>query len=347
MRVSARRVPHPDRAPSRAAVHFLRRRRVVAAGLGTALARPVRAQTPWPQRPLRMVVGFPAGGGVDIIARLLASQMATRLGQPVVIENRGGANGNVAMEASARAAADGYTLFFGNIGNLAINNELFPRLSFDTLRDFTPVAQVNEHYFYMAIARRVPVASLAEFVGYARANPGRLSFGSPGLGSAHHLGFELFSRPLGLDIVHIPYRGEAPALQDLAAGNLDFTIGGYGALLPLIEAGHARIVATTAAQRLPWLPDMPTVAEAAPLPGYDLTGWMAVMAPAATPPAILRRLEQEIAESLRPDGEVARVLETRGVTARFRDGAATRALITAERVRWGRIIREAGITPVE
>jgi tripartite-type tricarboxylate transporter receptor subunit TctC len=294
-----------------------------------------------------MFVGFPPGGGVDVIARLLAARTASSLGQPVIVENRSGANGNVAMEATARAASDGYTLFFGNIGNLAINNELYAGLSFDTLRDLAPVAQVNEHYFYMAVAARVAAATLGEFIALARANPGRLSFGSPGMGSAHHLGFELFRRPLDLDIVHVPYRGEAPALQDLAAGTLDFTMGGYGALLPFVESRRARILATTASQRLSWLPDMPTVAEAAPLRGYDLIGWMAVMAPAATPPVILQRLQDEIAAALTPGGEVARALDTRGVTAKFRDAAATRALIEAERQRWGRVIREARITAVD
>jgi tripartite-type tricarboxylate transporter receptor subunit TctC len=331
--------------PTRATLNHLRRRRLVAAGLATTAAgRPGAAQAPWPQRPLRLLVGVPPGGGVDIIARLVAAQLADRLGQPVVVENRAGASGNLAMEAVARAPRDGLTLFFGNTGQLAINNEIFPALGIDTLRDLEPVALIAENFFFFVTARRLPVTTLAEFIAHARAHPGRLTFGSTGVGSAHQLAFEMFRRPLGLDIVHVPYRGAAPAIQDFMAGNLDLYLDGHGSIEPLLSGGQGRLLAHSAPARLPWLPDTPTVAEAAPLPGYQVTGWMAVMAPAATPPEILARLEAETRVVLRPDGLVAQALAGRGVTARFRDGAATRAIIAAERAQWRRVIREAGIT---
>ncbi len=340
-----RPAPIPRRKPQ-AALHYLRRRRLVAGSLGATLAARGRAQAPWPQRPVRIVIGFAAGGGVDITARLVGQHLAERLGQSVLIENRPGANGNLATEVTARAT-DGHTILLGNIGNLAINNELNPRLAFDTLRDFAPVAQVNEAPLFLTIAARLPIRTLDDLVAYARAHPGRLSFASAGTGSAHHLTLELFRRSLGLDIQHVPYRGIAPGIADFIAGTLDGFVDGLNGARPVAEAGFGRILATTGAARAPWLPEVPTIAEAANLPGYEVQSWMALMAPAAMPPEAQLRLQAECEQLLQPGTPLFRALDGQGFVGRFRDGAATRALIEAERARWGRIIREAGITPAD
>lgn len=346
-------VPEPRPAPNprrqtRAALHYLRRRRVVAAGLGSALARRAAAQSPapWPQRPLRIMVGFAAGGGVDLAARLLARTLADALGQPVSVENRTGANGSLAMEGVVRAG-DGHTLLFGNTGSLAINNELFPDLSHDSLRDFEPVGLLVETPFFLAASTRLPVTSLDGFIAHARAHPGRLNFGSGGVGSAHHLAFEQFRRALGLDIAHIPYRGMALAVQDVAGGRIDFVMDGYPTIRAAEAAGHLRMLAVTAAERVGWRPDLPTVAEATGLPGFAVPSWMALMVPAGTPEAIRQILTDALAASLAPGAALAQALERQGLPPRFRDGAATRAFIAAERARYAALIREAGIRPTD
>jgi tripartite-type tricarboxylate transporter receptor subunit TctC len=293
--------------------------------------------------PVRMVVGFPAGGGIDLAARSLARSLADALGQPMQVENRTGANGGPAMEAALRAS-DGHTLLFGNTGSLAINNELFPSLGIDSLRDFTPVGQLIEGPFFVGVSARLPITTLPELIAYARLHPGQLDFGSNGIGSLHHLAFEQFRRPLGLDIHHIPYRGIPLAMPDLAAGRLGFVMDPYATMRPAEEAGHLRIVAVTSASRVDLRPDLPTVAEAAGLPGYEVLAWMALMAPATMPDAIRQQLEATMASALQGD-ELPRALERQGLSPRFRDGAATRALIEAERARYRALIRQGGIRP--
>lgn len=337
----------PLRAPGRAALHHLRRRRLVAASLGTAVAGRARAQPadpPWPQRPIRIVVGFTAGGGVDLAARMLAQTLAEALGQPVQVENRTGANGSLATDTVARAG-DGHTLLFGNTGSLAVNNALFPDLASDTLRDVVPVGVLVETPFFLAVSTRLPVNDLAGLVALARARPGQLNFGSNGVGSLHHLAFEQFRRALGLDIAHIPYRGMANAMQDLAGGRLDIVMDAYFTIRTAEEAGHLRILAVTGAERVVIRPELPTVAEAAGIPGYDVASWMALMMPAATPEAVVRRLEASLEAALRPGAPLAEALLRQGLPPRFRDAAGTRALIAAERERYTALIREAGIRP--
>lgn len=342
MRVSPRHVPHPDRPPSRAAVHFLRRRRVVAAGIGATLAKPAPAQAPWPRQPVRMLVGFPPGGGLDLAARLLSNSLSAALGQPFLVENRTGANGYLATESAARAS-DGHTLLFGNPGALAIHNALFPAVPIDTLRDLTPVAMITETPMFFAIAPSLPVTTLAGFVAHARANPGRLSFGSNGVGSGSHLIFERFRRDLGLDISHVPYRGMAQALPDLAAGRIHMVLDAYFSIRGAEEAGQARMVAVTTLDPVPWRTELPTVAAAAGLPGWEVQGWMALMAPATIPSAVLRRLEAETARALGA-GALGEALLRHGLPPRFRGSDEARAFIAAERARYGALIRQARIT---
>lgn len=343
MAVPLRPSPFPSAHPPRAALHYLRRRRVVASGLGSALARPVLAQAPWPRQPVRMLLGFPPGGGLDLVARLVASNLSAALGQPVQVENRTGANGYLATESAARAT-DGHTLLFGNVGALAIHNALFSNTAIDPLRDMAAVAQVVEAPMVLAVSPGLPITTLGGFIAHARANPGRLAFGSNGVGSIGHLTFERLRRALGLDMTHVPYRGMAPALPDLGAGRIHAVIDPYAAIRMGEEAGQARMVAVTSAAPVPWRPDLPTIADAAGLPGFEALAWMAIMAPPAMPSDAVRRLEAEIARALSEPPLPATLLQ-QGLPPRFRDAAGARAFMLAERARYGALIREAGITP--
>lgn len=298
--------------------------------------------TNYPTRPVRVLIGFPPGGGVDIVARLLMPKLADRLGQPFLVENRAGANGNIAMDAAAKSPADGYMLFYGNVGNLGVTNALYRDLPFDTLRDFAPIAQSMESSLVIAVSDATPARTLAELLAYARANPGRLNAGSAGAGGPSHLALELFKRQAGLDIVHVPYRGSAPAVQDLAGGRIQLLLDGYSLMRSVVESGRARVLAVAATERQAILPDVPTTTEAG-LPGFEAGSWHALVAPAATPPAVLRRLESAMDWALRQPDLIA-AYGAQGVVPRYRDAVATRAFIAAERERWGAVIREAGIT---
>jgi tripartite-type tricarboxylate transporter receptor subunit TctC len=326
---------------------IVRRRGVLLAALpGLALAagtaRAQGAAADYPARPVRVLVGFPPGGGVDIIARLLMPRLQERLGQPMLVENRAGANGNIAMDAAAKSPPDGYTLFYGNVGNLAVTNALYPNLAFDTLRDFAPVAQSMESSLVVAVTDGLPVRTLAELIAHAKANPGRLNAGSAGAGGPSHLALELFKRQTGTEILHVPYRGSAPAVQDLAGGRIQLLLDGYTLMRGVVEGGRARVLAVAATERQPILPAVPTTAEAG-LPGFEAGSWHALVAPAGTPAPVLARLEAAMRWAL-TETDLPQAFAQQGVAARFRDAAATRAFIAAERERWTRVVREAGIT---
>ncbi|MCW8084346.1 Bug family tripartite tricarboxylate transporter substrate binding protein [Sabulicella glaciei] len=289
-----------------------------------------------------MLVGFPPGGGVDIVARLVLPRVADRLGQSFVIENRAGANGNIAMDAFAKSGTDGYTLFYGNVGNLAVTNSLYRDLSFDTVRDFVPVAQTMESFLVVAVSNDTPARNLAELMAYARANPGRLNGASAGAGGPTHLALELFKREFGLNIVHVPYRGSAPAIQDLAGGRVQMIIDGYSLMRGAVESGRVRVLAVASARREPLLPEVPTTDEAG-APGFTAGSWHMLMALRGTPQPALDRLEAALDGALR-DPELVAAMAQQGVAARFRGQRDAAAFLQAERERWTRVIREAGIT---
>lgn len=330
------------RAHPRAALHYLRRRRLVGSGLLLA-TRPLQAEGPWPQRPVRIVVGSAPGGGPDIAARLLAQRWQGLLGQPVVVENRVGANGGLAMESVVRAG-DGHSLLFGTTGSIAINSALFPAATYDSLRDFAPVGLLSQNAFFFTVAERWGAGGLAGLVAHARTHPGALNFGSPGIGTAQHLAFEQFRHSLGLDIAHVPYRGVAQAFQDLVGGRLDLVIDLYAGAEGAEQTGLARIVAVTSAERALRRPEVPTVAEAAGLTGYEVLAWMALLVPAGTAPSIRAAAQASLAAVLGA-GDIAQEFERVGLRPRFLDGAATRDFIEAERARYAAIIRAAGIRP--
>src|SRR5262249_31995313 len=265
---------------------YIGRRKFLATLGGAAAAWPlaVRAQA-WPERHIRLVVPFPPGGGADAIARIVAARLSEVWGQQVVIENRGGASGNLAAEAVAHSAPDGYTLFLAGDFQ-AVNLFLYPKLSYDPVGDFAPVSLVVQYPNAMVVPNTSPAHSVGEFIAYAKTKAGKVSFASPGYGTAPHLAAELFKRVAGIEMTVVPYRGAAPAIQDVIPGRVDFFFNNIAPLLPLMQQGQLRALAVTTTKRSPAAPELPTLAESG-LPGFDVTGWYAFFVPAKTPPEIV------------------------------------------------------------
>ncbi len=322
----------------------LHRRGLLLAGLGAPLAAPrgARAQADggFPNRPIRVVIGFPPGGGIDTIARPTFQRLSDRLGVPVLVDNRTGNNGNIALDHVAKSPADGYTLFFGNVGNYT-THALFPNLTFDTLRDFAYVSQVTFGPLVFAVRADFPARTLKELMDMAKARPGVLNFGSGGSGGVPHFAFEIWRRQMGLDIVHVPYRGSGPAFQDLMGGRVQMMVDGYGVVRGAHEAGQVRVLAITSGRRHPNLPDVPTAQEAG-VPGFEFVSWTALSAPAATPPAVLKRLEDATGWILE-NSDLPRVILSFGTFPQFDTGANVRARLVSDRETWARIAREAKI----
>ena len=286
----------------------MQRRLLLSSAAAAVLARPALAQAPWaPERPVRMLVGFAAGGSTDTSARLLAQAMSERLGQPVVVENRPGAGGNIAAEAAARAAPDGHTLFLATSGTLLANKYLYRSLPFDPDRDFAPLALVNIVPNLVVVHPSVPAGSLGELIAYAKANPGRINYGSGGTGTTLHLASAMLAARAGLDMVHVPYRGGAPAATDLVAGKIQMIASPIIEVISQVRAGLLRPLAVTTLQRAPLVPGIPTVAET--LPGFEVVLWNALVAPAATPQAALGRLSAAAVEALRTEALQAKFAE--------------------------------------
>jgi tripartite-type tricarboxylate transporter receptor subunit TctC len=259
-----------------------------------ALASPAWAQT-WPAKPIRLVAPSTPGDAPDVIARMVAEKLSTSLGQQVVVENKPGAGGVVGSDAVAKSAPDGYTLIMGNAGSHGINAAVYSKLPYDIQRDFAPVSQVAIAPNVMVINPGVPANSVAEFIAYAKAQPGKLSYASGGNGSSAHMSMELFKSMAGIDLQHIPYKGSSPALTDLVAGQVVVFIGNMPPTVPLVKAGKLRALAVTTKSRSTLMPELPTISEAG-LPGYETVAWFGVLAPANTPPDIVNRLSQEIAK---------------------------------------------------
>jgi len=277
------------------ATRLLRRRLMLSALALPFAARLARAQdVNFPTRPVRLVIAFPAGGSSDIIARLVGEKLATRLGQPVVPENRPGAGALVAAEAVARAAPDGHTIMFGS-STLAVTAATMRNPPVDVARDLAPINNLVEAPMILVASRSAPFSTLAEMVAYSRANPGKLNIGIPGAGSSNHLGIELFIRQAGLNAEIVPYQGNAPQLTALIRGDIPVVTDSIATSMGFLRDGSIRPLAVTGARRSALLPDVPTVAEAANLPGYATSFWFGLLAPAATPAPILQRLERESA----------------------------------------------------
>lgn len=299
-----------------------------------------RAQADYPGKPVRIIVSFPPGGAADQIARAISQPLQEALGQPVVIENRGGANGNIGADAVAKSAPDGYTLLMSSGGTISINPHLYARMPFDPVKDLVPVASAGRILVYLEVNPKVPVNTAQEFIRYVRANPGKLSFGSPGTGSSPHMAAELFKQQAGVFAVHVPYRGAGPAMQDLLAGQVDFMFD-PGVGLQHVKAGKLRLLAVGSTQRSPAFPDVPTMDEVG-LKGFDADTWFGFYAPGGTPPAIINRLNTEISKIVRSPAFGERMAGIGGVaTALSPQEFADRG--RADSQRFGELIRSRGI----
>ncbi|MBL0420846.1 tripartite tricarboxylate transporter substrate binding protein [Ramlibacter sp. AW1] len=320
------------------------RRTLIALALASAGLTPLAALAQgagsWPTKPVRVIVNFPAGGAADTLARAIGQPLSEALGQPVVIENRGGANGNIGGEAVARAPADGYTLLMSSGGMVSINPHLYARMAFDPAKDLVPVASAARIAVYLMTKPQLPVNNVQEFLRYAKANPGKLTFGSPGNGSSPHLAAEMMKSQAGLFAVHVPYRGAAPALQDLLAGQIDFHFD-PGVGLQHAKTGRLKLLAVGSPKRSPLYPDVPTLAEAG-LKGFDADSVFGFYAPAGTPPEVITRLNTEINKVLGTKAIQDRIVALGGEALPLTP-AQFAAKASEDSKRFGAIIRERKI----
>jgi tripartite-type tricarboxylate transporter receptor subunit TctC len=295
----------------------------------------------YPSHPVRLVAPFPPGGPIDVLARTVGEQFTRRTGQAVIVENLPGAGGNIGIERVARAAPDGYTWLFVPQGNITINATLMPDMPFNWERDFAPVTLVATAPNMLVVSPSLPVTSYRELVAYARAHPGKVSYGSPGIGSSLHLAGELLRREAGIDIVHVPYKGTTQAMADLIGGQIGMMFGAVPTLMPQVRAGKVRAIALTVAARSPAAPDLPTLVESG-LRDFDLPSWYGALVPARTPPEIVARIQTEIA-AIVSTPDVQRTLEAQGLYPLANAPAEFAARIRRETATWARIIRETGI----
>ena len=298
------------------------------------------AQT-YPVKPIRLVVPFAPGGSSSIVARSIAAEMEKGLGQPIVVDNKPGGGGNVAMLEAAKAEPDGYTLIIGHIGSLAVNPYMYSKLPFDTDRDFAAVSLLAIVPSIFVVHEAVPAKDLREFVALAKKEPGRMYYGSAGNGSAGHLAMEYLKQTTGIDIQHVPYKGTGPNLTDLIAGRTQATAAGTPPLMPHVKAGKLRVIAVGAAKRLHSIPEVPTVAEQG-YPGFETTQWYGINAPAKTPEAVIQRLAMEAAKAAKSPKVLERFsaddAEAVGSTP-----AEYAAFIKNEQARWSKVVRTAKI----
>ena len=293
----------------------------------------------YPAKPIKVIVPFPVGGIADIYSRLIGNRWSEAWGQPVLVENRTGAGGNIAAEMVAKAAPDGYTLVMGSLGTHAVNVSLFSKLPYDPVRDFVPVALALEAEGLLVVHPSVPAQSVAELIAYARSKPGALTYASAGAGTASHLAGELFKAMAKVDMLHVPYKGNVPAITDLLAGQTALLFGTMPTVLPHAKAGKLRALATIGTARSAAAPELPTVAES--LPGFEVNNWVGLFAPAGTPPEIVGKL----------NGEVQRFMQSKEITARLTAEGARfipmtpeqfGSFVKAEIAKWGPVVRASG-----
>jgi tripartite-type tricarboxylate transporter receptor subunit TctC len=307
-----------------------------------ALAAPaLSAQAqPYPNKPIRLICPFPPGGAVDIASRSVAQALSQQLGQPVTVDNRPGAGGNIGAEIVAKAAPDGYTLLMATSNILAINPALYSKVPFDSLKDFAPVSMVVSLNNVLVLNPNVPYKSVQEVIAAARAQPGKLTYASSGNGTSIHLSGELFKSMAGVDMLHIPYKGSAPAVTDLLAGQVNMMFDNIPSSLPHIKAGKLRALAVTGSKRASSLPDLPTIAEAA-IPGYESYVWFGVVAPAGTPPEVIKRLNAELAKAA-VTPEFRDRLTGQGYDVLSTSPEQMTASIRSEMAKWGKIVKASG-----
>ena len=300
----------------------------------------VNAQA-WPSKPVKFVAPFPPGGPVDLLARLIGQKISEKSGQPVLVENKPGAAGNLGIEQVAKSAPDGTTFLHVPAGNITINATLMRDMPFNWERDFTPVTMIATAPNLLAVHPSVPAATVKELIAHARANPGKLTYGSPGIGSGLHLSGEMFRREAAIDIAHVPYKGTVQAMNDLIGGQITMMFGAMPTLLPQVKAGKLRAIAVTSSQRSSSAPEIPTIAEAG-LAGFDVSSWYAIMAPAKTPPAMVNALADEVRRIVAlPD--VRQTLAAQGLAPVAMSPGEFAAHIKRETATWAKIIRDANI----
>jgi tripartite-type tricarboxylate transporter receptor subunit TctC len=311
-----------------------------AALLAAAAVFALPAAAEYPDRPIRLVVPFPAGGGADTLARLIMPKVEQALGATIVIDNKAGAGGNVGAEYVAHAAPDGYTLLYGTNGTHAINQSLYANLRFDPVKDFAPVSRMTLIAAMLFVNNDFPPTSVAELIRYAKAHPGKVNFASAGNGTTSHLAGELFRTMAGIDIVHIPYRGGALAAVGVVAGQVQMMIDVMPNAFPLVQGGKVRGLAVTTAHRYPAAPEVPTIAESG-VPGYDVSAWDGIFAPAGTPAPVIGRLNAAIRQAL-DDPQVRESLLARGAQTVPGPPEALARHIASEAEKWARVVRQSG-----
>ena len=303
------------------------------------------AQAAWPSKPVKIVVPFAPGGTTDILARAMAPELSRAFGQSFIVENRAGAGGNVGAKAVARSPADGYTLLMGTVGTHGINKALYAKLPYDPQKDFAPITLVagvpNVMVMNADKARALGINTVADFIKYAKANPGKLSMASSGNGTSIHLAGELFKSRTGIFMTHIPYRGSGPALLDLVAGNTDVMFDNLPSALPQIKAGKLKAFAVTSAERSAAVPELPTIAEAAGLKGFDASSWFGLLAPAGTPADIVTRIQQETAKALASPAVKEKLLAQGAIPGGNTPQEFAR-MIDAEHIKWAGAVKASG-----
>ncbi len=317
------------------------RRAVLTGTFGLAAAPHAATAQSYPTRPIRMIVPFVPCCGADITARFVAEPLAVALGQPVVVDNRGGAGGTIGTAAVAQAPADGYTLLYGTPGPLITNRHLMASLPYDPDRDFAPVSLLTRGAYVMAVHRDVPARTVAEVIALAKARPGELSFASSGIGAGSHLAGELLCMEAGIRMSHVPYRGTGPALQDVAAGRVTMSIDSLGPMVPLLQAGNLRAIAVTSAERMPELPDVPTIAET--IPGFEVGVINYICVRAGTAAPIIQRLNEALVRVL-ADPDLKERMRAAGSSPPLSSTPEELgAMLRSESAKWGEVIRRAGI----
>ncbi|HFL5746981.1 TPA: Bug family tripartite tricarboxylate transporter substrate binding protein [Stenotrophomonas maltophilia] len=323
--------------------HTTRRTLLASLAVAAAGALPLGALAQnFPTKPITIIVPFSAGGTTDILARIVGQGLTTELGQSVVVDNKPGAGGNIGGSLAAKAAADGYTLFMGTVGTHAINQSLYKKMPFDPVKDFAPLSRVATVPNLLVAHPSQPFKTVKEMIAYAKANPGKITYGSPGSGASPHVSGELFKSMTGTDLLHIPYKGSAPAMTDLLGGQTSVMFDNMPSAIQHVRSGKLRPIAVTTAKRSPELPDVPTIAEAG-VPGYEATSWFGMFAPAGTPKPVLDKLHAALIKVLNQADVKKKIAEQGGdVVAETPEQFA--AFIKAESVKWGKVVKESGAT---
>jgi tripartite-type tricarboxylate transporter receptor subunit TctC len=321
-------------------IHWLAAACITCSSLGWLASAHAQTAANFPNKPVKVLVGFTAGGGLDVLARIVAQRMTEQTGQSFVVENRAGAGSNVAGELVARSPADGYTLMHTHAGLMSINPALYKNMSFSPMKELTPLSHLVDLPFVVTVRADLPIKTLADLRNYARANPGKLNMGSGGNGGSPHLALELFKSQNNVFITHIPYRGSADAMRDMLGGSIDVMIDAIALSAPHIKSGKVRALAVTTDKRSPALPDVPTSTEAG-FPQYKLAGWHGWVAPAATPPDIVAKLSNELQKALKDPATVKRI-EDAGYFVVGTNAQDFASLLTREAPRFAELVRVSG-----